>query len=325
MLSPLYIAPGFAAPAAPAAGRGADSIPLLLVDDSGLDRRRVERLLGPTGRFRVRQARNGKEALAAVAEGPPRLILTDLQMPEMNGLELVEAVCAQYPLVPVVLMTASGSETIAVQALQRRAASYVPKQRLGQDLLAALDQVLAASQVDDCRQRVLGGLTRRESHFRLDSDPALVPALLGLLQDDLAGTNLIDAPTRTRVGVALEEALLNALYHGNLELGPEARHLPEDERARLVAERRRQPAYRHRRLHVYVNLVPADVTYVIRDEGLGFNTAAIPDPADPAYLEKAGGRGLLLIHTFMDRVLYNRTGNQVTLVKRRQAAQEGKP
>lgn len=291
------------------------------MDDSPLDRRRVERLLEPTGRFRTRHAKNGKEALAAVAEEAPRLILTDMQMPEMNGLELVEAVCQQYPRVPIVLMTANGSEVIAVQALQRGAASYVPKQRLGQDLIEALDQVLAASKVDDYRQRVLGGLTRRESHFRLESDPALVPALVEVLQDDLAGTDL-DATTRTRVGIALEEALCNALYRGNLELGAGARRQPEEERTRLVAQRHQQPAYRFRRLHVYANLTALDVTYVVRDEGRGFNTAAIPDPADPAYLEKAGGRGLLLIHTFMDRVVYNPIGNQVTLVKRRRAPGE---
>ncbi len=309
-------------PAAPACNE-TEKLSLLLVDDSPLDRRRVDRLLEPTGRFRTRHARHGKEALAAVAEELPRIILTDLQMPEMNGLELVEAVCRDYPLVPVVLMTATGSEAIAVQALRQGAASYVPKQQLGQDLVAALDQVLAASKVDGYRQRVLQGLNRRESHFRLESDPALVPALVELLQDDLAGTGLVDATARTRVGVALEEALLNALYHGNLELGAPVRHLPEEERTRLVAQRRQHPAYRNRRLHVYVNLVPTDVTFVIRDEGPGFRTDAIPDVSGPAYLENAGGRGLLLIHTFMDRVLYNGTGNQVTLIKRRQVTRDG--
>jgi anti-sigma regulatory factor (Ser/Thr protein kinase) len=56
--------------------------------------------------------------------------------------------------------------------------------------------------------------------------------------------------------------------------------------------------------------------FVIRDEGPGFDPASLPDPTDPENIEKACGRGLLLMRTFMDKVDYNRTGNQVTLTKR---------
>ena len=63
-----------------------------------------------------------------------------------------------------------------------------------------------------------------------------------------------------------------------------------------------------------------------RDEGPGFDPATVPDPTDPANLEKASGRGLLLIRAYMDEVIHNRTGNQVTLVKRREAsASLGRP
>ncbi|MGE0608143.1 MAG: ATP-binding protein, partial [Pirellulales bacterium] len=50
----------------------------------------------------------------------------------------------------------------------------------------------------------------------------------------------------------------------------------------------------------------------------GFDPSKLPDPTDPANLEKASGRGLLLMRSFMDEVTYNATGNQITLVKRRQ-------
>ena len=46
--------------------------------------------------------------------------------------------------------------------------------------------------------------------------------------------------------------------------------------------------------------------YVIRDDGPGFDPASLPDPLDPENLEKAGGRGLLLIRTFMDEVRFRR-------------------
>ena len=55
---------------------------------------------------------------------------------------------------------------------------------------------------------------------------------------------------------------------------------------------------------------------MIRDEGPGFDTTTLPDPTDPANLEKRSGRGLLLIKAFMSEVRHNARGNEVTLIRR---------
>ena len=70
-----------------------------------------------------------------------------------------------------------------------------------------------------------------------------------------------------------------------------------------------------RRVHVYAKESRRQAVYVIRDEGPGFDPSALPDPTDPSNLEKASGRGLLLIRTFMDEVHHNEDGNQITMVK----------
>ena len=82
--------------------------------------------------MKVLYAENGREALTRLQEQAPDLVLTDLHMPEMDGLELVVEVRKSCPLVPIILMTAFGSEEIAIQALQKGAASYVPKRNLAQ-------------------------------------------------------------------------------------------------------------------------------------------------------------------------------------------------
>ena len=53
--------------------------------------------------------------------------------------------------------------------------------------------------------------------------------------------------------------------------------------------------------------------YTVRDEGPGFDPASLPDPTDPANLDRPCGRGLLLMRTFMDNVIFNDKGNEVTL------------
>ena len=137
-------------------------------------------------------------------------------------------------------MTRSGSEEIAVQALRSGAASYVPKKNLAVDLVPTLQQVLAASRIDRQRLSLLSCLSQRESRFVLESDPALVPPLVALLQEELLAMGLCDATGAIRAGIALGEALLNSLYHGNLELSPGARREGEDSFRQLVEERRRQ-------------------------------------------------------------------------------------
>jgi anti-sigma regulatory factor (Ser/Thr protein kinase) len=68
---------------------------------------------------------------------------------------------------------------------------------------------------------------------------------------------------------------------------------------------------------VTATLTRQQATFVVRDEGKGFDPATLPDPTDPANLGKASGRGLLLIQTFMDRVEHNEHGNQITMTKYR--------
>ena len=71
------------------------------------------------------------------------------------------------------------------------------------------------------------------------------------------------------------------------------------------------------RVYVTVRMSRVEAVFMIRDEGPGFDPASLPDPTDPANLERVSGRGLLLIQTFMDKVEHNETGNQITMVKRR--------
>jgi anti-sigma regulatory factor (Ser/Thr protein kinase) len=67
------------------------------------------------------------------------------------------------------------------------------------------------------------------------------------------------------------------------------------------------------------------VTYVITDEGPGFDPSALPDPTDISQLERVSGRGLLLIRTFMDEVRHNDRGNEITMIKHLAPPPEGPP
>jgi CheY-like chemotaxis protein len=299
---------------------------VLVVDDSAMDRHLAATLLTKrsglteaekqTG-ITVNFATNGREALALIQQALPDLVLTDLQMPEMNGLELVKEVRMRHPSLPVILMTGQGSEDIAIQALQSGAASYVPKKNLAQDLLETVEDVLAVAGVKRHQQRLLDECwVQSESHFTLTNDISFIPPLIGHLQDNLLRMKLCDENGLIRVAVALREALTNAIYHGNLEAVAEPQARDDTAYRRLIDERLQQEPYEDRHVHVIAKETRREAIYTIRDEGPGFDPAGLPDPADPVNLEKVSGRGLLLMRTFMDEVAHNKKGNEITLVKR---------
>lgn len=293
---------------------------ILLVDDSGTDRCYIAGLLGAEPDVQLDYASNGAEALEKLAHTLPDLVITDLVMPVVDGLQLVEEIRHRYPLVPVVLLTSHGSEQVAVQALQRGAASYISKNRLADRLVETVSKVLAAAGQERAHARLLGCITESSCVFVLENDLALIGPLVGYLQETLAHLGLLDPTDRTRVGVALEEALSNAIIHGNLELGSELKDADETSYQKLLTHRRSAPPYCFRKVSLEATITSKEARFVIGDEGPGFNPDLLPDPTDPANLEKCSGRGILLIRTFMDEVRYNAKGNVVTLMKRLQKA-----
>ncbi|MBS0208191.1 MAG: response regulator [Planctomycetes bacterium] len=289
---------------------------LLVVEDSESQARLIQALL-QIGGHEVGLACNGREGLQQAVDGNPQLVLTDLQMPEMNGLELVEAMRHQCPSIPVVLMTAFGSDDIAVEALKRGAASYVPKRRLAQDLLRTVNGLLAVAQMRHPDQ-LMQYLQQAEAIFQLDNEVESVPALTNYIQNMVMEIHQCGDNTAMRLGVAIHEALVNAIYHGNLQVSSELREGSGDAFDKLVAERRQIEPYAQRRVTVVARVSRTETVIAVRDEGDGFDPAIVPDPSESANLEKLSGRGLFLIRTFLDEVRYNSRGNEITMVKRRE-------
>jgi CheY-like chemotaxis protein/anti-sigma regulatory factor (Ser/Thr protein kinase) len=290
---------------------------IIVVDDSAVDRRLVGSLLEQQMDCSVQYAADGKEALRHMTSRLPDLVLTDLQMPEMDGLELVAAVKRDYPFVPVILMTAQGSEDVAARALHEGAASYVPKRHLARDLVSTVRRVLAASSEDRAHARLMHYLETAEVAFVLPNDLELLKTLAGVAQEMLHCLPLADETERLRVGLALEEALTNAFYHGNLEIGALMGEPNREVYDQLAARRLEEDSYRDRHIRVSIHISREEAVFVVRDEGPGFDVSRLPAAADLPDADRGAGRGVVLMRMIMDEVRYNAAGNEVTLVKRR--------
>ena len=101
------------------------------------------------------------------------------------------------------------------------------------------------------------------------------------LQDFGVRFGIFNDRERTRVGVALEEAFLNAIIHGNLEVSSKLRDADDGSYEKLIAVRMGQSPYRDRRVKVLAKFSQTEARFVIRDEGNGFDVSKLPDPTDP--------------------------------------------
>jgi class 3 adenylate cyclase/DNA-binding response OmpR family regulator len=130
---------------------------ILVVDDSHENRLFLERyVLGPAG-YQVLTAASGAEGLNRIMEAQPDLLLLDLQMPGMNGVEVINALHARGIQIPVILMTYHGSEEIAIQVFRLGVRDYIVMPFTPDELLASVEGALTESRLRSERD----ALTRR--------------------------------------------------------------------------------------------------------------------------------------------------------------------
>jgi phosphoserine phosphatase RsbU/P len=103
-----------------------DDAPVLIIDDDAIVRRLFRRVLEQTG-SPVLEAENGKVGLALCRESDPAVVLLDLRMPEMDGLDVLSTLVAEHPETPVIVVSGQGTMTDAVEALRRGAWDFVSK------------------------------------------------------------------------------------------------------------------------------------------------------------------------------------------------------
>src|ERR1035437_9133420 len=114
---------------------------ILVVDDKEMMRDSLSLALARAGHKAVTTG-DPLEALALVRQHRPACVITDLKMPKMDGIELLQKIRAEHPDVPVVLMTAFATISTAVQAMRLGAFDYVQKPFESDEILVVVDRAI---------------------------------------------------------------------------------------------------------------------------------------------------------------------------------------
>ena len=275
---------------------------VLVVDDSSMDRLMAARFLQQEPDVVVAFANDGNEALERIRAEMPDAVVTDLQMPNCDGLQLVDAVKREFPRLPVILMTAQGSEDVAAEALRRGAASYVPKRILAAQLRETVVRILSAAKSDQLQSRLMHSLLDGHCRFEFQNDPDMIEPLASHLGEMLRCLPLGDESERLRVGLAVKQALYNGHYYGNLELPFELEELTSPATRELIRERSAAPPFAERWLFVNARISPTEACFEITHEGPGYSpelcTGQLGDISSP----NPFARGFVLMRSIMNEI-----------------------
>jgi two-component system, chemotaxis family, chemotaxis protein CheY len=116
---------------------------LLIVDDSSTVRRSIERHIFSNRVTEIYQAANGREAMELFERYRPEFVTMDLTMPEMDGLTCISRMMALKPDTRLMVISALGDATTAIEAVERGANEYVVKPFSAEDLNLALANLIA--------------------------------------------------------------------------------------------------------------------------------------------------------------------------------------
>ncbi len=120
-----------------------DSYTVLVVDDEEEALRAIATLLERKGGYRTLAAKSGEEARGLLSEYDIDLVVTDLRMPGMDGLELLKHINENYPMVYVIISTAYASVDSAIDALRQGAVDYLQKPNQPREMLDKVAAVLS--------------------------------------------------------------------------------------------------------------------------------------------------------------------------------------
>ena len=113
----------------------------LVVDDSGTMRQLIAMTLKKMGCTSITDAPNGRVGLEKLEAALPDIVLTDIDMPEMNGLEFIEQARSRYGSLPIVILSTHGDEVTRDKGLMLGANDYLTKPLSGTKLMDVLERL----------------------------------------------------------------------------------------------------------------------------------------------------------------------------------------
>jgi len=290
---------------------------ILVADDEPIIRDVIVRKITSAADFKVIEAEDGLDALDKLKANKVDLLITDIKMPRLSGIELLTEIRKSGLDTPVIIITGYGTLNDAIEALRLGAMNFIKKPFHTNELLGIIDRVFTIYEEKVYLKDIVPYVEAHSARLDFPNDHSLFQGVITYANELIKNCWPEYTSGALDVKVCLYEALLNAYEHGNLEItSKEKEDLLERETSyyeRVLEEREKREAFRSRRIALDFDIDTEKVVISVEDEGNGFDIRNIPDPTDPENLMKNLGRGILLITSIMSDVSFNEKGNRITM------------
>jgi CheY-like chemotaxis protein len=268
---------------------------ILVVDDEEDVRETLSEMIKGLG-YQVLIAEGGKEALEKIKTEKVDLIITDLAMPKMNGLELIVRSKQNNPNIPIAVISAFGSAENTTYALTRGAFSFIAKPFK----LSQIKELVRKGK--QLRELSLGTYTllewvKSQTEMVFPSQPNLFPSAILFALKECQWRGIEDDARLENVAICLEELLDNAFVHGNRK-------------------------DKDKRIKVKMAFDAEKFVLAVKDEGDGFNGESYLEKIREEHASMPEKRGLFIVDLLMDDLRFSKKGSEATAVMYRERRTE---
>lgn len=290
---------------------------ILVVEDEEVTREFMVMAIEGLG-HETRAAADGKAGLQAFNAFKPDIVFADIQMPVMNGLEMLEKLRKIDNEALVIINTTLDAPEYTLKALRLKANDYLIKPALMKDLHEIISKYEGILKHRTMHREVLGCISRRELSMEISNRLDLLSKIVDRLL--LETESALEPKDRLGIRLGLMEILINAIEHGNLGIGYHEKSLAIERGPngleQVIEERMHSEPYCGRKVQVDFKLNRERCEWLVTDQGEGFDFNNLPDPNDPENLIRCHGRGIMLARLQFDECTFLGCGNQVRMVKR---------
>ncbi len=297
---------------------------ILVADDEELIRevigKKIRRHLG----YSVIEAVDGLDALRKIEKETPDLLITDIRMPNMDGMALLEKLSVEGLSLPVVILTGYGQMEDALRAIRLGAKGFMKKPFDPDEVVRLIEGIFAMPDEREDVGAVMPFIRNHSVTLKIPNNYEYLQKVANFVFSTVRESWQLGKEQLNDLKVSCYEALLNAFEHGNLRIDKKEKErlllAGHDQYRSYLLSQTQKGEGKSRSIICSVTLDPVRVEVLIQDEGEGFAHSRVwidYEELDEDSFLKAYGRGLFLIKSLMDEVSFSEKGNMIRLVKYR--------